>query len=278
MTCLFWLRLCLRTTQASSLRGCEAPRAQVVRLPVAPRRRHVTRADLRRYGVTVGCAACSDILVRGDTAKLDTDGCRARLGQQMEHDPEGQERLQAHKRKRDVELEVGEAPVAAETADDPAPLRQQNVAMPSTGNCKPSSLLSASQTVLPCVTTWGAFPEPRLQDHPNAENDPIAQKQSSSTTDIPFWRKVTCNLMRTLGKKDLASIPLALYIPQPGKQRRKPDKRKIGQSQKVLQNFVGSIIFLQLRDCVKLSYTFTGKSISDQTWTKVYPTDDKFVL
>ena len=34
----------------------------------APRRRYATRADLRKYGVTIGCAACSENAVHGKTA------------------------------------------------------------------------------------------------------------------------------------------------------------------------------------------------------------------
>ena len=43
----------------------------VVHLPLASRR-HVTRADLRNYGVTIGSAACSDIAVHGKTAQPPT--------------------------------------------------------------------------------------------------------------------------------------------------------------------------------------------------------------
>ena len=113
----------------------QAPRLQVVRLPLAPRRRFVTRADLTKYGVTIGCAACSDIALHGKTAKAHTDECRARIGEQMEHDPERHERLQLHKRKRDVELDVDEAraPVVREIAGDPALLEQQDVEMPVEG-------------------------------------------------------------------------------------------------------------------------------------------------
>ena len=47
----------------------------------------------------------------------------------MEHDPEGHERLQAHKRSRDVVLEVeaNPAPVARENEGDPAPLERHVV-------------------------------------------------------------------------------------------------------------------------------------------------------
>ena len=62
----------------------------------APRPRSVTRADLRRYGVTVGCAACSDIAAHGKAAKPSTDECRARIGEEMDQ-------LQ---RRRGVEHEV----------------------------------------------------------------------------------------------------------------------------------------------------------------------------
>ena len=43
------------------------------------------------------------------------------IGEQMEHDPEGHERLQVHKRRRDVEPEVegDRAPVVREDDGDP---------------------------------------------------------------------------------------------------------------------------------------------------------------
>ena len=51
-----------------------------------------------------------------------TEECRKRIGEKMEHDPEGRERLQVHKRRRDVEpeVEVDRAPVAEENEGDPA--------------------------------------------------------------------------------------------------------------------------------------------------------------
>ena len=49
----------------------------------------------------------------------------------MGHDPESHERLQFHKRRRDVELEVevDRALVARVNEDDPAPVEQQDVEM-----------------------------------------------------------------------------------------------------------------------------------------------------
>ena len=43
----------------------------------------------------------------------------------------------------------------------------------------------------------------------------------------------------------------------------------VGKTQNVLDALVGSIIYLQLHDCVTLSDTFTGKDSSDHTWTNV---------
>ena len=84
----------------------QAPRPQIVHLPLAPRWRYVTRADSRKCGVTIGCAANSDIAVHGKTAKPHTEECRTTIGEQMEHDPQGHERLQVRKRRQYVELEV----------------------------------------------------------------------------------------------------------------------------------------------------------------------------
>ena len=50
--------------------------------------RHFKRADLRKYDVTISCAACSDSAVHGKTAKPHTTQCRTRIAEQMEHDPE----------------------------------------------------------------------------------------------------------------------------------------------------------------------------------------------
>ena len=64
-------------------------------------------ADLGKCGARTGCAACSDIAVHGKTAKPHTEECRTRFGEQMDHHLEGHERLQVHKRRRDVSREPG---------------------------------------------------------------------------------------------------------------------------------------------------------------------------
>ena len=46
---------------AEAAGAIQAPRPQIIHLPSAPRRRYVTRADLRKYGETIGCSACADI-------------------------------------------------------------------------------------------------------------------------------------------------------------------------------------------------------------------------
>ena len=109
--------------RAQAAEAVQAPRTQIIHLLLAPRRRYVTRADLRKYGVTIGCSACSDIAGHGKTSKPNTEECRKRIGEKMEHDPEGHERLQVHKRRRDVEpeVDVDRAPVAEENECDPAP-------------------------------------------------------------------------------------------------------------------------------------------------------------
>ena len=107
---------------ADAAEAIQAPRPKIVHLPLAPRRFH-----LRKYGVAIGCAACSDIAVHGKTATPHIEECRTRIGEQMEHDPEGHERLQVDKCRQDVQPEVewDRAPVAS-----PAPLEQQDIEMP----------------------------------------------------------------------------------------------------------------------------------------------------
>ena len=82
---------------ADAAEAIQAPRPQIIHLPLAPRRRCVTRADLTKYGVATGCAACSDIAVHGKTANPHAGECRERIREHMEHDPDGPELLQVHK-------------------------------------------------------------------------------------------------------------------------------------------------------------------------------------
>ena len=56
-------------TGAEAKEAIQAPRPRITRLHLTPRRRCVTRADLRKYGVTIGCSACSDMAVHGKDIK-----------------------------------------------------------------------------------------------------------------------------------------------------------------------------------------------------------------
>ena len=58
---------------ADAAEAIQAPRLEIIHLPLAPPRRIVTRADSRKYFVTIGCAACSDLSVHGKTTKLHTE-------------------------------------------------------------------------------------------------------------------------------------------------------------------------------------------------------------
>ena len=117
--------------RAEATEAIQAPRPQIIRLPLTPRRRYVTRADLRKYGVAIGCSACADCAVQEKISKLLTEECRKRLGEQMEHGSEGHDRLQVHRRRRDVEpeVEVDRALVARGHEGGPAPLQRQDVEM-----------------------------------------------------------------------------------------------------------------------------------------------------
>ena len=83
-------------TRAEATEAIQAPQPQIIHLLLTPCRRYVTRADLRKYGVTIGCSPCSEIAVHGKKSNPHTEECRNGTGEQMEHGPEGHERLQAH--------------------------------------------------------------------------------------------------------------------------------------------------------------------------------------
>ena len=111
-------------TGAEATEAIQAPRPQKIHLPLTPRRRYVTRADLRKYGVMTGCSACSDTVVHGKTSKPHTEEGRSRTGEHMKHDPEGDERLQVHRRRRN---RTGHR---SQNEGDPAPQERQDVEMP----------------------------------------------------------------------------------------------------------------------------------------------------
>ena len=67
----------------------------------------------------------------------------------MEHGPEGHERQQAHKRRRDVEpeIEANRAPAARENGGDPAPQERQDVVMSAEEPAGSASVESGSDAV-----------------------------------------------------------------------------------------------------------------------------------
>ena len=81
--------------------------------------------------------------------KTHTEECRSRIGEQMGHEPEGHERSQVHRRRRDVEpeVEVDWAPVATEKKGDPALVEQQDVEMPVETPVESASVKSGSDVV-----------------------------------------------------------------------------------------------------------------------------------
>ena len=99
--------------------------------------------------MTIGCSACSDIAVHGKRSTLHTEECRNGIGEQMEHDPEGHERLQVPKRRRDVdyEVEANWALVARENDGDLALLEQQDVEMPVEAFAESASVKRGSDDV-----------------------------------------------------------------------------------------------------------------------------------
>ena len=55
-------------TGAEAAEAVQAPRPQIIHVLLTPRRRYVTRADLRKYCVTIVCSSSSDIAVHGKTS------------------------------------------------------------------------------------------------------------------------------------------------------------------------------------------------------------------
>ena len=183
-------------------------RPQITHLPLTPRRRYVARADLRKYGVTIGCLACSDIAVHGRTSKLHTEDCRNWIGEQVQHDPEGRERLQVHKRRRDVEPEIGanRAKVARENDGNPALQERQDVEMPAEAPVESACVKRGSDAVadneararlrLRAEGKRGQkhdmqdVPEPQVQTR--ARLEPRRSQKRESTQPFLIWRKRSC--------------------------------------------------------------------------------------
>ena len=77
---------------AEAAEAIHAPRPRMIHLLLAPRRRHVTRADLRKYGATMVALRVLALLLTG-RHQTPHEECPTRIGEQMEHDLEGHERL-----------------------------------------------------------------------------------------------------------------------------------------------------------------------------------------
>ena len=65
---------------------------------------HVSKKDIRKFGVTTGCAACAIITVRGDKpgriGKHHPNECRQRMLCEMETDPEYRRLVKQHQEPR----------------------------------------------------------------------------------------------------------------------------------------------------------------------------------
>ena len=77
---------------AEAAEAVQAPRTRVLNVPATPRRHCVTRADLGKYGLTLGCAARADIAVHGKATEPLTDECPPRFGEHMDSNLESQDR------------------------------------------------------------------------------------------------------------------------------------------------------------------------------------------
>ena len=143
--------LCVVTAKEPVLHGLI--KTHVLKLSIsflAARWRCVTRADLRKYGATVGCAVCSGIVVHGQRAKPHTDECRARIGKHMEHEPQGHERLQDERNGGEMwtlRLERPLAPVVRENAGDRAPLEEYDVAVATAVPCESTTVNRGAEAV-----------------------------------------------------------------------------------------------------------------------------------
>ena len=148
-----WRALCGLTWDVAgrSAEAAEAAQllcARVLSVSLAPRRRYVKWADLRKYRVTTGSTACVHIAVRGKPTKRHTDDCLTRIGDYTETDPESQERSQAHTRRREAEPdpEGSQAPAAAE-GGWPRTTGAADVALSATVPAEPTSVKRATAAV-----------------------------------------------------------------------------------------------------------------------------------
>ena len=110
----------------------QAARPQVVQLLLAPRRRYVTRADLRRMARQSSVQHVLKLLFMGRQQHLTRKSVGQRLASNWSTTLKVHELFQVHKRRRDVEpeVEVDRTPGVREDEGDPAPLGQQDVEMP----------------------------------------------------------------------------------------------------------------------------------------------------
>ena len=67
---------------------------------IQERRMCVTSADVRRYGGSEGCQACTQVYTRGRTNVPHSDACRRRIQELMKGDDTGRARLDASRKRK----------------------------------------------------------------------------------------------------------------------------------------------------------------------------------
>ena len=64
------------------------------------RRMYVTNADVRKYGGSEGCQACTQVYTWGETNVLLSDACQRRIQELMKGDDSGRARLDASRKRK----------------------------------------------------------------------------------------------------------------------------------------------------------------------------------
>ena len=96
------------------------------------RRMYVTSADVRRYGGSEGCQACTQVYTFGRTNVTHSDACRRRIQELMKGDDVGRARLDASRKRKAssqaFELDAPPMPRVGQKSgpDDQLPLQEES--------------------------------------------------------------------------------------------------------------------------------------------------------
>eukprot|EP00971_Amphidinium_carterae_P353001 6492793-Amphidinium_carterae.1 len=109
--------------------GIPTAQAQVIDVPipsvVVPRRLYITKDDVRKFGVMLGCGGCQSVML-GKRAQGHTEQCRERIAKRLKESESGSIRLSHAEARRSQAIKVESAAAIRESTSEKRSLEEES--------------------------------------------------------------------------------------------------------------------------------------------------------